>query len=169
MKAVNFDVSACCKGQAAETMQQEVEQVKAIIEVAVGMITEAFKLLKSAKDMWPRLEEEGKTAREKTATHEEQEARDAAELAAFEPKARFKDFTFMLPADELEKRLLSNMKKVEEGFERIRALGLNGLFVLQAMQAACKEGKKQLQAIDSSSGMLGSLGPSGLMCCHAGV
>merc|ERR1712127_358216 len=68
-------------------------------------------------------------------------------------------YPFMLPKEELERRLKDDKEKLEEFYSCIQALCFNLLLVLEAIKAAIDEGKKQLQAIvDSNSGILGCLG-----------
>jgi len=183
MKNFRFDVAACFKGQAATIMRQEVNLVKAFVEASVDMLAEVFNFLRQAKDMFPNLAEGGKKALGEFAEMVVREAKEEAERKAADGKAAldsalnwmpgtrslvskedqkpqdYSAYPFMLPKEELERRLKDDKEKLEEFYSCIQALCFNLLLVLEAIKAAIDEGKKQLQAIvDSNSGILGCLG-----------
>jgi len=193
MKAFRFDVKACFKGHAATIMQQEVNLVKAIVEMAVDMLAEVFNFLKQAKDMCPNLAEGGAKSLREMAALAEQEATEAAGREAADQQAAvdsaanwmpgtktlvskeeqktrdYSKYKFMLSKQELERRLHNDKEKLEELYSRIQTLCFNILLVLEAIKTAIDEGKTQLQkVIDSSSGILGWLGaPTQMTCCIA--
>lgn len=164
-------------------MQQEINLVKAIVEMAVDMLVDVFNFLRQAKDMFPNLAESGKNALGEIAEAAVQEAKDEKDrvaedlMAAIESASSwmpgtknlvskedrkpedYSTFPFMLSKQELERRLHDDMEKLEDFYGRIQALCFNLLLVMEAIKAAIDEGKKQLQAIiDSNSGILGCLG-----------
>jgi len=179
MKTFSFDVSACFKGQAAIIMQQEIDLMKEIIEMAADIFSKAFELLKQGKDILPKIPEAlaqivvetAKGAVDNVAVEAKQKVEKVKascwakkrakneEKEQVEEKKDYNNYNFMFPKDEMESRMKDIEHDVKEAFERIKTLCLNVLFILEAIQAACGEGQAQLQhAIASSSRLLGWIG-----------
>jgi len=179
LKTLSLDVSSWFKGQAAKMVQNELNEIKDIIDLAVDMLVKALELRKKAKDILPKIEKASEKALKKREKATKQERREAKEHETHDREAAkenarnkvcgkdndvslkdevmvHKECDFMLPEETLKERCIRNKMKVEEAEALVQSLCNHVLIIFNAVRAACVEGQKQLQKA-GGNGLLGCL------------